>query len=115
MVRILTRAAIFILFAFAVLYAGDYVSARIRMPGDLATIQVQTLWAIKTKNGRMDYELGDSESETCVGSLFPHMGYLPCWYLRSHTQQVVKVGRADRKSPRTLSSFQKYVEPHHFQ
>jgi hypothetical protein len=24
---------------------------------------------------------------TCVNSLFPHQGYLPCWYLSKHTDQ----------------------------
>jgi hypothetical protein len=24
---------------------------------------------------------------TCVHSLFPHMGYQPCWYLSRHSEQ----------------------------
>lgn len=86
----------FVLLALALLYGGDYVSARFRIPGGrqtLGTVEVRTMWAIKQKDGRIDYELGDTQTQPCLRSIFPHLGYTPCWYLRSHADQVIKVGR----------------------
>jgi hypothetical protein len=89
----------FLLLGLVMLYAGDDISARFRLPGNrqtLESVQVQTILAIRLKNGRYDYEMGDVQTETCLVSLFPHLGYTPCWYLRRHTQQIVTVGRALR-------------------
>lgn len=83
--------------AFVLLYAGDYVSARFRIPANrqtLDTVQVQIMWAVKQKDGRIEYSLGDTDNETCIRSLFPQLGYTPCWYLSKHTNKVIKVGRA---------------------
>ena len=88
--------ALFLMAGLILLYAGDDLSARLRIPGNrqtLATVDVQMMWAIKQKNGRIDYQLGDRVTQTCLVSLFPHLGYQPCWYLRRHTQQVIEVGR----------------------
>jgi hypothetical protein len=89
------RAARFALLGLVLLYAGDYVSARFRLPSGrqtLGSVDVQLMWAIKQKNGRIDYELGDTETRPCLYSLFPHLGYTPCWYLTRHKNQVIKVG-----------------------
>jgi hypothetical protein len=94
-VKRIRRAAQFALLALALLYAGDYLSARFRLPGNrqtLGSVEVQTLWAIRQKDGRIDYEPGDTETQPCLRSLFPHLGYTPCWYLSGHTHQVIKVG-----------------------
>jgi hypothetical protein len=91
------RAALFVLMALVLLYAGDYISARFRLPNGrqtLGSVDVQVMWAIKQKDGRIDYELGDTETQPCLHSLFPHLGYTPCWYLVRHKNQVIKVGRA---------------------
>jgi hypothetical protein len=92
---------LYVLLALAVLYAGDYLSARYRLPGDrqtLGSVEVKTMWAIKQKDGRIDYELGDTETQTCLRSLFPHLGYTPCWYLTGHARKVIKVGRAGHRN-----------------
>ena len=89
------RVARFALLALVLLYAGDYVSARFRLPSGrqtLGSVDVQLMWAIKQKNGRIDYELGDTETRPCLYSLFPHLGYAPCWYLTRHKNQVIEVG-----------------------
>ena len=72
------RGARFALLALVLLYGGDYVSARYRLPSGrqtLGSVDVQLMWAIKQKNGRIDYELGDTETRPCLYSLFPHLGY----------------------------------------
>jgi len=97
-VKKLVRGAQFVVLAMVLLYGGDYVSAKFRLPGDrqtLGSVDVQVMWAIKQKNGRIDYELGGSETRPCLYSLFPHLGYTPCWYLTRHKNQVIKVGRGD--------------------
>ena len=95
--RHLGRAVLIALLALAALYAGDYLSARYRIPGNrqtLANIQVMTQYAIRQKDGRVEYTRGDSETDTCVRSLFPQLGYPPCWYLSRHTTKLIQVGRA---------------------
>jgi hypothetical protein len=88
--------------ALAALYAGDYLSVRYRIPGNrqvLGSVQVQTLWAVRLKGQRVEYSLGDTETQSCVRSLFPHLGYTPCWYLSGHATKRIEVGRAG-KPPR---------------
>jgi hypothetical protein len=95
LVRKILRGARFAALALILLYAGDYVSARFRLPGDrqtLGSVDVQVMWAIRQKNGRIDYQLGDTETRPCLYSLFPHLGYTPCWYLARHRNQVIEVG-----------------------
>jgi hypothetical protein len=85
------------------LYAGDYLCARYRIPGDrqtLGSVQVNTLYAVRQKSGRIEYSLGDTETEPCVRSLFPHLGYVPCWYLRRHATKRIEIGRVDQSKCR---------------
>jgi hypothetical protein len=96
-VRRIRRAGLFALLALGVLYTGDYLSACYRLPGNrttLGSVEVQTLWAIRQKDGRIAYVPGDSGPQTCLRSLFPHLGYTPCWYLRGHARKLITVGRA---------------------
>ena len=95
--RLILRVAEIALLAVAGLYVGDYLSAHYHIPGNRQTwgsVQVKTLWAVRMKNGRSDYSLGDTVTQTCVRSLFPQMGYTPCWYLSRHTTKVITVSRA---------------------
>jgi hypothetical protein len=104
--------ALIVLLALAALYTGDYLSARYRIPGNrqtLGNVQVLTQYAVRQKDGRIEYSLGDTETDTCVRSLFPQLGYPPCWYLSRHTTKLIQVGRAEpalRSNP-TIP----YVEP----
>jgi len=84
--------------ALAALYGGDYLSARYRIPGNrqiLGNVQVVTQYAVRQKDGRIEYMLGDAETDTCVRSLFPQLGYPPCWYLGRHATRLIRVGRAE--------------------
>ena len=83
------------LLSFAALYGGDYLSARYRIPGNrqtLGTVEVQTLYATPQKNGRVESWVGNSDTETCLNSLFPHLGYTPCWYLARHPRKTIVIG-----------------------
>ena len=90
------------LLALAALYAGDYLSTRYQIPGNrpmFDTVRVQTLYAVRQKDNRIEYSLGDTATETCVRSLFPHLGYPPCWYLSGHATKRIDVSRAAPGEP----------------
>lgn len=85
------RLALLAILGLIVLYFGDYAVARARGQA-LGSVDVQVMWAIKQKDNRIDYELGDTETRPCVHALFPHMGYAPCWYLVRHKTETITVG-----------------------
>ena len=94
--RLVPRVVEFALLALAGLYAGDYLSARYGIPGNrqtLGTVQVRMLWAVRMKNGRFEYSLGDTETQTSVRWLFPQLGYTPCWYQSRHATKRIEVSR----------------------
>lgn len=75
--------------ALAALYAGDYMVLRARLPQSLSKVTVEPYYAVPQKDGKTEFMMLDPEDRTCAQSLFPHMGYSPCWYLRKHTQQRI--------------------------
>ena len=91
MKRVVFRLVSAIAASVVLLYAGDYCSLRFQIPGgrpQFGQVTVNPLYAIHVKNGKIQYEPGQQETDTCVHSLFPHFGYPPCWYLTKHTMQV---------------------------
>ena len=78
-------------------YAGDYIRVRWKMAhpksGDaFGTVQMERLYAIPQKNGKVEYEFDALQPEVttpCVHSLFPHMGDTPCWYLQRNSQKPI--------------------------
>ena len=83
-----------VLGAAGLIYLGDYALLRFRivrnwMPYDTVTVQVY--YAVPQKTGKMEYDFQSSQPQTCVTSLFPHLGYLPCWYARKHTDREIKL------------------------
>ncbi len=78
----------------AATYIGDYGLLRYRVSADksaFGTVTVKELYAVPLKDNKLEYMPGDVEDETCVNSLFPHLGDSPCWYLRKHTRQRVNL------------------------
>jgi hypothetical protein len=75
------------------LYIGDYLSIRYRIPGhrdQFGTVNVQSYYAIE-KSGKTEYAYQDPQAETCVKSLFPHFGYTPCWYASRHLEKRIDI------------------------
>ena len=74
------------------LYAGDYLSVRFRIPPGrepLGSVKVQTTYAVKQKGGKIEFYFNPPQDQVCVNSIFPHLGYSPCWYLRrKSTKQI---------------------------
>lgn len=78
----------------ALVYAGDYLSLRLRIPprrSQFGSVIVQPYYEIHEKNGKTEYDFKDPQPETCVNSLFPHLGYQPCWYLLRHPERKIEI------------------------
>jgi hypothetical protein len=90
------------LLALAGLYAGDYLSARYRIPGNrqtLGSVEVQALYAVRQKDGRFEYSLGDTEAQACLRALLPHLGDTPCWYLSRHATKRIEISAVFEAAP----------------
>jgi hypothetical protein len=78
-------------------YAADYAALRLRAAyprfgSAYDSVQVERLYAIPLKNGRIEYELDARQPEVtviCVRAIFPHQGYPPCWYVRRNSQKPI--------------------------
>jgi hypothetical protein len=80
-------------FAVALLgYAVDYAVLRFkasRNNGGSAFGSVTVVYGTPTKDGRVEIFTDQSQTVTCVNSLFPHLGYNPCWYVRKNRMQEI--------------------------
>ena len=91
------RTLVVVVVLLAALYVGDYLSVRLRMSGSnylgvLGSIQIRRYWEIPSKSGKFEYSFDAPQMQTCVHSLFPHLGYTPCWYLnRNKLQRVARL------------------------
>ncbi len=95
MKRILIIAVLCVLLAGALVYAGDYVSLRYRIPNNrvqYGSVVVTRTWIIPMKDGKAQYAFDPPAPQECVNSLFPHWGDQPCWYLSRHAKQTVNTG-----------------------
>ncbi|MFZ0420798.1 MAG: hypothetical protein WAM04_22040 [Candidatus Sulfotelmatobacter sp.] len=70
-------------------YAADYAVFRYRLGTRQAfgQVTVTSYDAVPQKSGKTVFIFNDPQAQTCVNSLFPRAGYLPCWYLQRHTEQ----------------------------
>lgn len=78
----------------AALFAGDYAVFRYRLAagtGALGAVTVRPYYAVRLKSGKTEFLFRDSQPETCVNSLFPHLSRTPCWYLRRHPEKRTEI------------------------
>jgi hypothetical protein len=71
-------------FSIAGIYAVDYLVLRYRVATNrqpFGTVTGQPYYAVPQKDHKTEFLVDDPEDETCVNSLFPHLGDSPCWYL----------------------------------
>ncbi len=76
--------------ASALAYALDYAVFRIRAAinrNAYGSVTVNHYYAILQKNGKTQFIFDPPQAQTCVHALFPHEGWLPCWYLTRHPDQ----------------------------
>jgi hypothetical protein len=90
------RVAIFAGLAAVLIYGADFAVLRGRQ-NRLGTVRVRVMYAVKMKNRQTEYLPEEPQNLSCTNSLFPQMGYAPCWYLSRHKLQMIDVdaGRRD--------------------
>ena len=74
----------------ALAFGLDYAIFRIRAaitPNAYGSVTVNHYTAVLQKNGKTTLTFDPPAPWTCVNALFPHQGWLPCWYLSRHTDQ----------------------------
>jgi len=94
MKRFLFLSLLAVLAIAGLVYAGDYVSLRYRIPHNreqFGAVTVREMYAIHEKNNKIEYQFPPPQDQTCVNSLFPHFGYSPCWFLQRHTEQRIDI------------------------
>jgi hypothetical protein len=71
-----------------VAYAADYAVFRHRLAANavFGQITISSYDAVQQKNGKTVFLFNPPEPQTCVHTLFPHAGFVPCWYLQRHTE-----------------------------
>lgn len=84
------RVALGLLIAAAVLYAGDWLVFNLRTSSTQKVV-VNRFLSAPLKNNKEELDYLGSEEVPCSVSLFPQGGHAPCWYLRSHKNQVTRV------------------------
>lgn len=87
--KLIWRVALIIVGLLALVYAGDYASVRIPIPkgrSPYSTVTVRPYYDVGLKSGKSEFYFLDPRKQTCVNSLFPHLGYSPCWYVRKHSR-----------------------------
>ncbi|HLY19367.1 MAG TPA: hypothetical protein VKR61_19205 [Bryobacteraceae bacterium] len=92
MKRIVFIAARWTILTAALVYIGDYLSLRYRIPNQreqFGSVMVQRSYAIPQKDRKTEYMFDPPAPQICVNSLFPHFGDPPCWYLRRHARQQI--------------------------
>lgn len=88
--RKLNRTVTAALALLVLLYCADYILLRLsREP--LGTVRINKFYAVPQKSGKTEFEPGEPETETCVNSIFPHLGHSPCWYVRRHRNQQINL------------------------
>jgi len=73
-----------------VAYSLDYAVFRIRSAtrGNAnGSVTVNRYYAVLQKNGKTQFIFDPPQAQTCVHAMFPHAGWLPCWYLTRHPEQ----------------------------
>jgi hypothetical protein len=87
----LGRFALIAILLAAVVFLGDYLA--VRFPGSrnpFGSVDVQPYYAIHLKNKKTEFDFNvPSQTSVCVRSLFPHLGYAPCWYASRKTVQRI--------------------------
>jgi hypothetical protein len=80
-----------LLAAVVLLYGGDFVFLRFRSQST-GQVEVHRFYAVRLKGKKVEYMPLDDADETCAHSLFPQMGYRPCWYVERHRIRQIDVG-----------------------
>lgn len=92
--RIFLVAILSVVGTAAIAFALDYAAFRVRAATNrnaFGSVMVRHYYAVLQKNGKTVFMFDPPQPWTCVNSLFPHAGYLPCWYLRRNPEQETNI------------------------
>ena len=92
--RVITKMLVGLAAAGILAYAADFATLRLRMWRNLnpnGNVTVQVYYAVPQKSGKTEYDFQSTQQETCVNSIFSHLGYRPCWYARKHTDREIQL------------------------
>ena len=91
---LILRALGAIVLLAALLYGGDDLSLRYRIPKNrepFGSVTVRPLYVIHEKNGKVEYQFAPLQDQPCVRSLVPHFGLCPCWYVSRHSEKRIDI------------------------
>lgn len=90
---LLEQVVIGLVALIVVVYAGDWLVYRYRSAHGTAfdSVKVNQFMAVPLKNGKNEYDYTGSEQVECVRALFPWAGDEPCWWVRRHAENRVKL------------------------
>jgi hypothetical protein len=71
-------------------FVADYAALRMSA-NPTGSVMVKRYYAVGLKNGKTEMYYADPENQMCVNSIFPHLGYTPCWYLRRHNVKQIDI------------------------
>jgi hypothetical protein len=94
MKRLLITAIAALLALSALTFVADYSVLRYRIATNrnpYGSVTVYVYYSVAEKNNKTEFLSSHKENDTCVHSLFPHMGLPPCWYLTRHTEQRIEM------------------------
>jgi hypothetical protein len=75
-------------------YVVDYAVFRYRAATNrqpYGQITVTSYDAVPQKSGKTEFIFNPPQAQTCVNSLFPREGFVPCWYLQRHAEQRINM------------------------
>jgi hypothetical protein len=79
-----------LLAALVVLYAGDWITLRVRTGGQgSSSVQVEQFLRTPLKGQKEEFDYMGTVAQPCVPAFFPHQSEAPCWWLRWHKIQWV--------------------------
>jgi len=80
--------------ASALAFGVDYAVFRVRVVENwnpYGSVMVNHYYAVLQKNGKTQFIFDPPGPQICVNTLFPHGGWVPCWYLSRHTEQRTNI------------------------
>jgi hypothetical protein len=69
---------------------ADYAAFRVRVAANwnpYGSVIVNHYYAVAQKSGKTEFIFDPPRPQACVHALFPHAGWVPCWYLSRHADQ----------------------------
>ena len=92
--RLFRRAVVIVAVLTAILYVGEDLSLRFRIPksrNPFGVVTIHQYYAVTLKNQKTEIYPLPATQQVCVHSLFPHLGYNPCWYVNRNKEQRINL------------------------